>query len=139
MNRVPSINLFPLPITTTSCHEEHQHWQQIIRQQEEEIQQLRTLLLDVMDQYNCRSLRHDAIDYYQDLNQLQTKLDRLHRDLICNGVDCSPAKQELACDNVHFGLSATIERHTTLLISEFSRIKDGCLQFLSGMMSLNLL
>lgn len=139
MNRVPSTNLFSLPVTTISCHQEHQHWQQIIRQQEEEIQQLRTLLLDVMDQYNCRSLRHDAIDYYQDLNQLQTKLDRLHRDLICNGVDCSPAIQELACGNAHFGLSATIERHTTLLISEFSRIKDGCLQFLSGMMSLNLL
>ena len=125
--------------TTASCQHEHQHWQQIIRQQEEEIRQLRTLLLEVMNLYNCRSLRHDAIDYYHDLNHLQTKLDRLILDMICEGIDCPIDSHQPACTNTHFGLSATIERHGTALVSEFSRIKDGCLQFLSGMMSLNLL
>ncbi|GAB4026743.1 hypothetical protein [Spirosoma koreense] len=125
--------------STAQCHQQHQHWQQIIRQQEEEIRQLRALLLEIMNQYNCRSLRHDAIDYYRDLNQLQTKLNRLQCDLVCEGIDCSSGPEKPSCSNVRFGLSATLERHTNLLIGEFSRIKDGCLQFLSGMMSLNLL
>lgn len=124
---------------TAACQHEHQYWQQIIRQQEEEIRQLRTLLLEVMNLYNCRSLRHDAIDYYRDLNHLQTKLDRLNRDMICEGIECPVEAQQPVCANTHFGLSATIGRHATILVGEFSRIKDGCLQFLSGMMSLNLL
>ena len=126
-------------VTTNSCQHDHQHWQQIIHQQEDEIRQLRALLLEIMNQYNCRSLRHDAVDYYRDLNHLQTKLDRLHRDLICEGIDCPIDTQQPNCANIHFGLSATIERHATMLIGEFARIKGGCLQFLSGMMSLNLL
>lgn len=134
-----SLNPFRFPLTTTTCHQQHQHWQQLIRQQEEEIRQLRALLLDVMNPYNCRSLRHDAIDYDRDLNHLQAKLDRLHRNLICEGVDCAAVREHPSCINSHFGLSETIERHAMGLVSEFSRIKDGCLQFLSGMMSLNLL
>ncbi|MBD2756932.1 hypothetical protein [Spirosoma validum] len=137
MNCTPSIDSSGQPITTVACHQEHQHWQKIIRQQEEEIRQLRALLLDVMNHYNCRSLRHDAVDYYRDLNQLQTKLDRLHRDLICEGADCLVAEKKSSCADTRFGLSATIERHATSLVSEFTRIKDGCLQFLAGMMSLN--
>lgn len=139
MNRMLFTDSFSRPISTTACHHDHQHWQQIICQQEEEIRQLRALLLDVMNHYNCRSLRHDAVDYYRDLNQLQTKLDRLHRDLICEGADCSMAEKKVPCADSRFGLSATIERHATSLISEFTRIKDGCLQFLAGMMSLNML
>lgn len=135
MNSTTSIN----SLSTTACHQDHQHWQYIIRQQEEEIRQLRTLLLEVMEQYNCRSLRHDAVDYYRDLNHLQTKLNRLHRDMICESVACPADIQNRECTNTRFGISATIERHTTALVNEFSRIKDGCLQFLSGMMSLNLL
>jgi len=137
MNPTASVNSFSL--STTACHQDHQHWQHIIREQEEEIRQLRTLLLEVMEQYNCRSLRHDAVDYYRDLNHLQTKLNRLHRDMICEGADCPIDTQKQDCSNNRFGISATIERHATALVGEFSRIKDGCLQFLSGMMSLNLL
>ncbi|MVM31728.1 hypothetical protein GO755_16895 [Spirosoma sp. HMF4905] len=139
MNSAASIHPLRLAETTTSCQHDHQHWQQIIHQQAEEIRQLRSLLLEVMNLYNCRSLRHDAVDYYRDLNHLQTKLDRLNRDMICEGVECPANPQQPACTDTRFGLSTTIERHATALASEFSRIKDGCLQFLSGMMSLNLL
>ncbi|MVM38568.1 hypothetical protein GO730_15075 [Spirosoma sp. HMF3257] len=139
MNSITPIHSSLLIETTNTCHQDHQHWQQIIRQQEEEIRQLRSLLLEIMNQYNCRSLRHDAVDYYRDLNHLQSKLDRLNRDMICEGVDCPADTHQPACTNTRFGLSATIERHATMLVSEFSRIKDGCLQFLSGMMSLNML
>ena len=139
MNSTAAFNPFRLPASTTACHQQHQHWQHVIRQQEEEIQQLGALMLDVMEQYNCRSLHHDAIDYYRDLNHLQTKLDRLHRDLICEGVACASMTEKESCADIHFTLSATIERHTAVLVGDFSRIKAGCLQFLSGLMSLNLL
>ncbi len=139
MSHTASNNPFRLPVSTTTCHQDHQHWQQIICQQEEEISQLHALLLDVLNQYNCRSLRHDAVDYCRDLNHLRTKFDRLHRDLICESVDCSLAKENLSCTDSRFDLSATIERHAIALAGEFSRIKAGCLQFLSSMMSLNLM
>ncbi|GAB4029062.1 hypothetical protein [Spirosoma gilvum] len=126
-------------LTPTSCHQNHQYWQQIICQQAEEIRQLRSLLLEVMNHYNSRSLRHDAVDYFEDLSHLQVKLDQLNQNLICTGTECPPIKQTLSCSDKHFGLSAAIERHTTVLMNEFTRVKDGCLQFLSGMMSLNML
>ncbi|GAB3946019.1 hypothetical protein GCM10028805_16070 [Spirosoma harenae] len=133
------VNPLPQPITPVICHQNYQYWQRLIHQQEVEIQQLRSLLLEVMNLYNCRSLRHDAVDYYRDLNKLQTKLDWFTRDLICEGIDCKFHQEKPSCDNTRFNLSATLERHATSLVGEFSRIKDGCLQFLSGMMSLNLL
>ncbi|WP_420148606.1 hypothetical protein [Spirosoma sp.] len=137
MNRTASTDSSRPFTSTEGCQQDHQRWQQIICQQEEEIRQLRALLLDVMNHYNSRSLRHDAVDYYRDLNKLQIKLDRLHRDLVCERADCLVAEKNLACADSRFGLSATIERHATLLAHEFTRIKDGCLQFLAGMMSLN--
>lgn len=130
---------FGFPQTPTACQQQHQHLKQVIQQQEAEIAQLRSLLLEIMEQDNACSLRHDAIDYYRDLNNLQTKLDRLHRDLICEGGHCPSVQEKAACPDAYFGLSATTERHTTALAGEFSSIKAGCLQFLSGMMSLNLL
>lgn len=136
MNRMPFVNP-STPVNT--CHQEHQHWQQIISQQEEEIRQLRSLLLEVMDQRNYHSLRHNALDYYQDLNHLQTGLTRLRRDFVCEGVECKPSSDTPACVEDRFDLSATVDRHAATLTKEFTRIKDGCLQFLSGMMSLNLL
>ena len=129
----------PLSETPSSCQQQHQHLKAVIQQQADEIAQLRALLLEVMEHNKCRSLRHDAVDYYRDLNQLQTKINRLHRDMICEAVNCPPVRAKQSCADAHFGLSATIDRHTTALAGEFSRIKDGCLQFLGGMMSLNLL
>lgn len=128
-----------LPITTSSCHQENQHWKQIIGQQEEEILQLRSLLRDVLEQHNCRSLRYDAIDYYRALNHLQGNINQLRRDIICDSNACMHQAGSTSCQEAHYGLSATIDRHATKLINEFTRVKDGCLQFLSGMMSLNLL
>ncbi|GAB3511537.1 hypothetical protein GCM10027341_51140 [Spirosoma knui] len=127
------------PLTMVSCHHEYQQLQQTIRRQEEEIEQLQTLLLDVLNRYNYRSLRHSAIDYYGNLNQLRARLKRLRRDMICESTYCQKANEQVPCRDQRFGLSTTIERHATILIDEFVRIKDGCVQFLSGMMTLNLL
>lgn len=134
-----SIQPISVPVTITTCQAQHKLLKGLIRQQEEEIAQLRSLLLHIMEQYNCRSLRHDAIDYYRDLNQLQTKLNRLQRDVICESPHCPVTQGKTTCSDTRFDLSATIDRHSKTLMSDFSRIKDGCLQFLNGMMSLNLI
>lgn len=127
------------PITTAGCHQDNQHWKQIIREQEEEILQLRSLLHDVMDQHNCRSLRYDAVDYYRALNHIQGDINQLRRTIICESNECLYHSKNTSCKDTRYGLSATLERHATNVINEFTRVKDGCLQFLSGMMSLNLL
>lgn len=134
-----SSQLIRLPVTITTCHAQHKLLKGIIQRQEEEIAQLRSVLIEVMEQYNCRSLRHDAIDYYRDLNQLQSKLDRLQRDMICESTHCPVTPETASCSDTRFGVSVTIDRHSKALMREFLRIKDGCLQFLNGMMSLNLI
>jgi hypothetical protein len=139
MNQTTVLHSANLSATTESCHQDHQYWQQIIRRQEEEITQLRSLLHDVMEQHNCRSLKYDAVDYDQALNHLQSDIKQLRQKMICEGNECLHQAQQLTCTNSRFGISATIERHTTKVINDFTRVKDGCLQFLSGMMSLNLL
>ncbi len=139
MNQAITKNPSSSPLSAETCHQDHQHWQQVIRRQEEEILQLRSLLHDVMEQYNCRSLRYDAVDYYQALNHLQSDIKQLRRNMICEGNECLHLTENVICINTRFGLSATIERHAAKLMNDFSRVKDGCLQFLSGMMSLNLM
>lgn len=126
-------------VTAETCHQDHQYWQQIIRRQEEEILQLRSLLHDVMEQHNYRSLRYDAVDYYQALNHLQSDITQLRRNMVCESNECLHLTQNSSCKDARFGLSAAIDRHAAKLMNDFSRVKDGCLQFLSGMMSLNLM
>jgi hypothetical protein len=139
MNKARSHTSINSPLPMATCQYDYQQWQQTIRRQEEEIEQLQTLLLDVLNRYNYRSLRHSALDYYGHLNQLHGRLKRLRRDMVCESVDCPSGNEKLMCRDARFGLSATIERHATVLMDEFTRIKDSCVQFLSGMMTLNLL
>ncbi|GAB2535174.1 hypothetical protein [Spirosoma aerophilum] len=139
MNQTTVLNPANLSATIEGCHQDHQYWQQIIRRQEEEISQLRSLLHDVMEQHNYRSLQYDAVDYDQALNHLQSDIKQLRQTMICESTECLNPVRNLTCTNARFGISTTIERHTTKVINDFSRVKDGCLQFLSGMMSLNLL
>ncbi|AKD57450.1 hypothetical protein [Spirosoma radiotolerans] len=126
-------------LTLPACRSGYQDQQQAIGRQTEEIDQLQTLLLDVLNRYNYRSLRHSAVEYYRKLNNLRTRLNWLHRDFVCEGLNCGTATQNRACYDLHFGLSVALEHHITTVTDEFERIKADCIQFLSGMMTLNLL
>lgn len=126
-------------LTLPACRAGYQDQRQAIERHEEEINQLQALLLDVLTRYNYRSLRHSAVAYCRKLNNLRTLLNRLHRDLVCEGAACGAITDTKACYDKHFGLSITLERHIKTLTDEFERIKADCIQFLSGMMTLNLL
>lgn len=86
-----------------------------------------------------RSLGYGAIDYDQALNHLQDDIQYLRQTMICDGSECLQRLQCVSCSNSRFGLSATMDRHATGLLADFSRINTGCVRLLSGMMSLNLL
>ncbi|GAB3772941.1 hypothetical protein GCM10028818_13750 [Spirosoma horti] len=126
-------------LTLPACRAGYQGQQQTIDRQAEEIDQLQTLLLDVLNRYNYRSLRHSAVEYYRKLNNLRTRLNWLHRDFVCEGANCGVVSGTKACYDAHFGLSVNLERHITTVTDEFERIKADCVQFLSGMVTLNLL
>lgn len=127
------------PLTLPACRAGYHDQQQAIDRQTQEIDQLQTLLLDVLNRYNYRSLRHSAIEYYRKLNNLRTRLNWLHRDFVCEGVNCGTITETRTCPDTHFGRSATLERHVATLTDEYESIKANCIQFLSGMMTLNLL
>lgn len=126
-------------LTLPACRAGYLNQKQAIERQEEEIDQLQALLLDVLNRYNYRSLRHSAVEYCRKLNNVRTLLNRLHRDLVCEGITCGAVIETKACYDTHFGLSVALESHIKTLTDEFERIKADCTQFLSGMMTLNLL
>lgn len=137
MNRTASWS--PAASTPSSCWAGYQYQIQAIGRQAEEIDQLQSLLLDVLNRYNYRSLRHSAVAYYQSLNRLQARLNWLNRDLVCGSMDCHKTAEAAACQDTHFGLAASLERPIKNLTDDFERIKADCIQFLSGMVTLNLL
>lgn len=118
------------------CRAENQHWTNFQTGYVQEIDQLLSLLDDAMAHPTCRSLRHRAIDYYSDLKQLKDWFKRLHNDLVCQNSNCTSNPQ--ACEK-RVVRSSLIIPQLNALADEFSRIKDGCYQFLSGMVQLNLL
>jgi hypothetical protein len=120
------------------CRSQHYTWSKILIQDEQEIDQLQELLADLLEKHNYRNLRHRAIDYYSNLNQLKSRIQRLRLDIICEGIGCSSAGPT-SCNESRFGLFTSIETHFQNLTDEFNRLKDGCYQFLSVVVTLNLL
>jgi hypothetical protein len=120
------------------CRRQHYTWSKILIQDEQEIDQLQEILADLLEKHNYRNLRHRAIDYCSNLNHLKSRIQRLRLDLICEGVGCSLAELT-TCRESHFGLFTSIETHFQNLTDEFSRLRDGCYQFLSVVVTLNLL
>ncbi|QKZ14070.1 hypothetical protein [Spirosoma sp. KUDC1026] len=121
-----------------TCRSQHCTWNKLLIHNEQEIDQLQELLADLLEKHTYRSLRHRALDYYSNLNQLKSRIQRLRLDMICEGVDCSPV-EPTPCREPRFGLFATIESHFRSLTDEFSHLKAGCYQFLSVVVTLNLL
>ncbi|QHV95551.1 hypothetical protein [Spirosoma endbachense] len=127
------------PLHIQTCRSQHQTWAMTIAQNEQEIDQLLAILSDLLDYQQYKSLRQRAVDYYGDLNHLKSRFQRLKLDMICEGVACNPSER-LACREPRIGLYATLAVDSQLrsLMDELGRIKAGCYQFLSVMVTLNL-
>ncbi|MFD1141824.1 hypothetical protein ACFQ4C_11925 [Larkinella insperata] len=119
------------------CQTENQRWAVTLTNLEQEINQLLTLLEDVLAQYNHQNLRHRAIDYYRGLNRLKVWFNRLRMDL-CEKSDCASSNL-LPCEKPRFGRQPVLPSQFADLSDEFIRTKTGCYQFLSGLVQLNLL
>lgn len=126
------------PLRVAACRNQHQAWATTLAQHEQEIDQLLMLLGDLLDYPNYQQLRHRAVAHYGHLNHLKSRFQRLRLDMICEGADCWPSARQ-ACTNPRFGLYTTIDSSFHNLTDEFSKVKAGCYQFLSVMVTLNLL
>ena len=120
------------------CRTENQRLETILTGYEQEIDQLMILLADVLDQYNYHSLRQRALTYQIDLKHLKIRLDRLRMDLICASGQCG-SNPSAVCKEHRLGFYQSIKPQLTTLSDEFTSTKDGCYQFLSVLVQLNLM
>ena len=125
------------PYQLENCHSENKRWAVTLTGYEQEINQLLTLLDDVLEQYNHQNLRPRAIEYHQSLNRLKMWFNRLRSDLICDRSSCV-SDHSFPCGDPRFGRYTAIPSQISGLADEFSRTKAGCYQFLSVLVQLNL-
>ncbi|MGM9507241.1 hypothetical protein ACS5NO_05930 [Larkinella sp. GY13] len=133
-NSIADLEMYQLE----NCHSENKRWALTLTSYEQEIEQLMTLLDDVLEQFNHQNLRQRAFDYQQSLNRLKVWFTRLHTDLICDRSTCVSATP-LPCGESQFGRYKAIPSQFAGLSDEFSKIKAGCYQFLSVVVQLNLM
>lgn len=126
------------PAGVQLCRSQNQLWATTLVANEQEIDQLLTILADLPEQHSYRSLYHRAIDYTGDLACLKSRFQQMRLNMVCAGIPCASSEHQ-TCRDPHFGLYTLLETHCRPLTDEFSRIKDGCYQFLNGMVSLNLI
>ncbi|WP_338874656.1 hypothetical protein WBJ53_03455 [Spirosoma sp. SC4-14] len=121
-----------------ACRSQNQVWTTAIVQYEQEIDNLLALLADLLEHPTYQNLRLRAIDYYGTLNQVKSRFQRLRLDMVCENRVCMPSDQQV-CREPRFGLYTLVDSHLRALADEFSRVKAGCYQFLSVMVTLNML
>lgn len=126
------------PSLVQNCHHQNQVWATAIAHYEQEIDQLLTLLSDLLDTHSYQNLRHRAFAYHGSMNHLKSRFQRLRLDMVCESVVCMPTGSQ-SCREPRFGLYKTIESHFQALTGEFNRVKAGCYQFLSVVVTLNIL
>jgi|GEM_PF-1900388 len=121
-----------------ACRSQNQAWTTAIVQYEQEIDNLLALLADLLEHPVYQNLRLRAIDYHGTLNHVKNRLQRLRLDMVCENRVCLPSERQV-CRDPRFGLQPLVESHLRALTDEFSRVKAGCYQFLSVMVTLNML
>lgn len=133
--------MLSLALSTTQvakCQQQHHTWATTLTQNEQEIDQLLGLLTDLLEQHNYRSLQHDAIDYYGDLNGLKARIQQLRHDFVCDGMACR-AETTPHCNPVKATRPGYIGQAFGRLLGDFDRTKANCTAFLAGLVGLNLL
>ncbi|QJD79870.1 hypothetical protein [Spirosoma rhododendri] len=121
-----------------NCRTQHQQWNQALMKHEQDINQLVSLLTDLLAQHNSSRLRPRAIQYVTRFNRLKSQLRRLRLDMICSGSACFPTEHPI-CAEPHAGFYTGLDLSMHRLSDEFSTLSTGCYQFLSVLVSLNLL
>ncbi len=123
----------PSPIL--NCRTQHQHWDQALTQHEQEITQTVDLLTDLLTQHNSPLLRHRAVQYVSKFNNLKSRLQRLRLDMVCAHSVCP----RTSCSEPRFTLYTGIDLSIRRMSDELTQLSSGCYQFLSVLVSLNVL
>ncbi|GAB2583574.1 hypothetical protein [Spirosoma areae] len=139
INRLtPNLPLQTLPPGIQTCRHQNQHWAATLAQNEQEIDQLLSLLANLPEHHSYRSLHHPAVDYSGSLNLLKMSFQQLRLDMVCEGMTCTLTERQ-TCQEPRFGVYTLIERHCRPLTDEFNRVRDEYYQFLTCLMTLNLI
>ena len=123
------------PVQT--CQSQHQTWATTLVRNEQEIDQLLTLLADLPDDA-CRGLHHHTVDYAQGLDQLKTRIHRLRGDVVCTGAGC-PLLTPPACPDSRFVSPGTDNPLISNVSADYGLVKDRCQLFFGELMQLNLI
>ncbi|GAB3560798.1 hypothetical protein GCM10027578_00020 [Spirosoma luteolum] len=123
-----------------ACHAQHQTWASTLRQSEQEIDQLLTLLADLPGPDAYHSLNHPADAYAQALGRLKNRIHDLQTDMVCTGTACTavPATST-RCADPHFSMPVAGNSLIGTVSAEYVRLKERCQSFLSELMGLNLI
>ena len=127
---------YPSPIQT--CRNQNQAWATTLARNEQEIDQLLVLLAELPNDSD-RTLQPYTVDYAQVFDQLKVRIHRLRTDVVCSGAGCSSPTPPAACPDVRFVPPGTGNSLISSVSAEYSRAKERCDAFLSGLMMLNLI
>jgi len=125
-----------------TCRTQHQTWAVQLAQNEEEIDQLLTLLAE-LPSYDYQHMRNHTVDYAQTLNQLKNRIHRLQLDVLCTSHTCVPASAKPVSSACPDGRYATPPAQGSSLVatvsSEYDRVKSRFNAFVGELMGLNLI
>lgn len=122
------------PSLTLNCRTQQQQWDQTLTQHEQEITQTVDLLTDLLTQHNSPQLRQRAIQYVSRFNNLKSRFQRLRLDMLCTDAVCPPT----VCPEPRFTLYTGLDLSIRRMSDELTQLSSGCYQFLSVLVSLNL-
>lgn len=138
INLLTNPPLGELPSGIQSCRHQHQTWATTLAGDEQEIDQLLTLLAELPSN-SYRSLQPYTVDYAQVLNRLKVRMNRLRVDAVCTGTGCSSSTPPAACPDPRFVSPMTGNTLIASVSAEFSRAKERCDAFFCELMVLNLI
>ncbi len=129
-----------------TCRTQHQTWAAQLAQNEQEIDQLLTLLTE-LPSHDYQRMRSQTVDYAKALNQLKNRIHRLQLDVLCTSHTCAPAPATVAVKSAATacpdGRYATPPAQGSSLIatvsSEYDRVKSRFNAFVGELMGLNLI
>lgn len=129
-----------------TCRTQHQTWAAQLAQNEQEIDQLLTLLTELPG-YDYQRMRNHTVDYAQALNQLKNRIHRLQLDVLCTSQSCAQPSAGVAAKSAFpvcpDGRYATPPAQGSSLVatvsSEYDRVKSRFNAFVGELMGLNLI
>ena len=126
------------PSGIQACRHQHQTWATTLAGDEQEIDQLLTLLAELPSN-SYRSLQPYTVDYAQMLTRLKARMNRLRSDVICTGTGCSSPNPPAFCPDPRFVSPTTGNTLIASVSAEFSRAKERCDAFFGELMMRNLI